>query len=295
MAGPSAEGRAAFAHEPGACVIIHAMRFLSPLLAASMLMLATLTPPVLAAAPPTVFIEELTWTELGAEIAAGKTTVIVPIGGTEQNGPHMTLGKHNARVTALAQKIAQALGNALVAPTLAYVPEGSVNPPSAHMRFPGTITMPDATFEKVVEYAARSFKQAGFRDIVLIGDHGGYRKSLKAVADRLDREWTSTPVRVHAIDEYYAAADTLFAQALKRQGYRDEELGTHAGLADTSLAMAIDPRLVRADRLRSPEPLGSSQGVYGDPRRATADLGQPGVDLIVKTTVEAIKRAVARR
>ncbi|HET7033238.1 MAG TPA: creatininase family protein, partial [Casimicrobiaceae bacterium] len=187
------------------------------------------------AAPPTVFIDELTWTELRADIAAGKTTIIVPIGGTEQSGPHMALGKHNARVTALAQRIAQALGNALVAPTLAYVPEGNVNPPSAHMRFPGTITIPEATFEKVVEYAARSFRQAGFRDIVLIGDHGGYRKSLKAVAERLDREWAATPVRVHAIDEYYVASEDLFAQALRRQGYRDEEIGTHAGLADTSL------------------------------------------------------------
>ena len=269
------------------------MRFLPPFIAAWMLALAASAAP--GAPPATVFVEELTWTELRAEIAAGKTTIIVPIGGTEQNGPHMTLGKHNARVTALAQKIAQALGNALVAPTLAYVPEGAVNPPAAHMRFPGTITMPEATFEKVVEYAARSFRQAGFRDIVLIGDHGGYRKSLKAVADRLDREWAATPVRVHAIDEYYVASDELFAQALKRQGYSDKEIGTHAGLADTALALAIDPRLVRIDRLRSPEPLGSSQGVYGDPRRATAELGQPGVDLIVKTTVEAIRRAVARR
>jgi creatinine amidohydrolase/Fe(II)-dependent formamide hydrolase-like protein len=272
---------------------MRAMRLLPFFVAAWMLALAATA--AQAAAPPTVFIDELTWTELRAEIAAGKTTIIVPIGGTEQNGPHMTLGKHNARVTALAQKIAQALGNALVAPTLAYVPEGSVDPPSGHMRFPGTITMPDATFEKVVEYAARSFRQAGFRDIVLIGDHGGYRKNLKAVADRLDREWAATSARVHAIDEYYIASETLFAQALKRQGYNDGEIGTHAGLADTALALAIDPRLVRTDRLRSPEPLGTSQGVYGDPRRATGELGQPGVDLIVKTTVEAIRRAVARR
>ena len=165
---------------------MRAMRLLPFFVAAWKLALAATA--AQAAAPPTVFIDELTWTELRAEIAAGKTTIIVPIGGTEQNGPHMTLGKHNARVTALAQKIAQALGNALVAPTLAYVPEGSVDPPSGHMRFPGTITMPDATFEKVIEYAARSFRQAGFRDIVLIGDHGGYRNNLKAVADRLDRE-----------------------------------------------------------------------------------------------------------
>jgi creatinine amidohydrolase/Fe(II)-dependent formamide hydrolase-like protein len=249
----------------------------------------------LAAAPATVFVEELTWTELRDQVASGKTTVIVPIGGTEQNGPHMVLGKHNARVKALSERIALALGNALVAPTLAYVPEGTVDPPVAHMRFPGTVTMPDATFEKVIEYAARSFKLHGFRDIVLLGDHGGYQKSMKSVADRLDREWAATRVRVHAIDAYYRVTETTYVQALKRQGYRDEEIGTHAGLADTSLAMAIDPRLVRTDRLRSADAAGRAEGVYGDPRRSTAELGQIGVDAIVAASVDAIRRAAARR
>ena len=103
-----------------------------------------------AASPAGVFIDDLTWTELRAEIASGKTTILVPIGGTEQNGPHMTLGKHNVRAAALAQKIAQALGSALVAPTLAYVPEGGVNPPTAHMRFPGSMTLPPPMVSMVV-------------------------------------------------------------------------------------------------------------------------------------------------
>src|SRR6185436_14882710 len=88
---------------------------------------------------PTVFIEELTWTELRDQLQAGSTTIIVPIGGTEQNGPAMVLGKHNVRVKALSAKIAAGVGHTLVAPVVAYVPEGQVNPPTAHMRFPGTI------------------------------------------------------------------------------------------------------------------------------------------------------------
>src|SRR6201982_2462086 len=91
----------------------------------------------------TVFLEELTWTELRDQIRSGKTTIIVPIGGTEQNGPHMALGKHNLRARHLSEKIARALGNALVAPVIAYVPEGTIEPPTAHMRFPGTITVPE--------------------------------------------------------------------------------------------------------------------------------------------------------
>ena len=249
----------------------------------------------LAVASEPVFIDELTWTELRGQIQSGKTIVIVPIGGTEQNGPHMVLGKHNVRVKALSDRIAQSLGNALVAPVIAYVPEGSVNPPTAHMRFPGTITVPEATFEKLLESAARSFKLHGFRDIVFLGDHGGYQKSLRLVADRLNKEWAATPVRVHAIEEYYRVSETTYPQALKSRGYGDAEIGTHAGLADTSLALAVDPRLVRADRLQSGENLVRADGVYGDPRRASAELGKLGVDAIVAASVAAIKRAVTRR
>ena len=71
-------------------------------------------------------------------IAAGKTTVIVPTGGTEQNGPHIVLGKHNYLVKYKAGEIAKQLGNALVAPVMAYVPEGEITPPTGHMRFAGT-------------------------------------------------------------------------------------------------------------------------------------------------------------
>src|SRR6266498_3142080 len=121
-----------------------------------------------AHAPDTVFLEELTWTELRDLIRSGKTTIILPTGGTEQNGPHMALGKHNVRVKALAEKIARGLGNALVAPVLAYVPEGGIAPPTGHMRFPGTITPPDEVFQKVLESAARSVGLHGFRDVVLL-------------------------------------------------------------------------------------------------------------------------------
>ena len=259
------------------------------------LLLVAAAPVAQAQPPATVFLEELTWTELRDLIAAGKTTIIVPIGGTEQNGPDMALGKHNVRVKALSEKIALALGDALVAPVIAYVPEGGVSPPTAHMRFPGTITVPDETFETVLEYAARSFKLHGFHDIVFLGDHGGYQKDDKIVADRLNREWAATPVRVHAVAEYYRVTQTDYVQALKGRGYRDDEIGTHAALADTSLMLAVDPRLVRTDRLASGAKLGAEDGVYGDPRRSSAELGQLGVDMIVAQTVAAIRKDIAQR
>jgi creatinine amidohydrolase len=252
-------------------------------------------PAALAQAPATVLVEELTWTELRDAIGAGKTTIVVPIGGTEQNGPHMALGKHNVRVKALSERIARALGNALVAPVVAYVPEGSIDPPTSHMRFPGTITVPSDTFQRVLESAARSFRHHGFRDVVFLGEHGGYQKDVAAAAARLNREWASTPARTHAVAEYYQSFEHAYKQALKARGLTDDEIGTHAGSADTSLTLALAPGLVRTERLKSGDRLGAAEGVYGNPRRATADLGQLGVDVIVAETVAAIRKATSRR
>jgi len=238
----------------------------------------------------TVYLEDMTSPELRARIAAGATTVIIPIGGTEQNGPHMVLGKHNVRVHVLAGRIAQTLGNAVVAPVIAYVPEGAIHPPAAHMRFSGTISIPEATFEQLLEASARSFKQHGFRDVVFIGDHGGYQKNEVHVADKLNKAWSADPAcRVHALLDYYRVTETAYVDDLKSQGFGKQEIGTHAGLADTSLTLAIGKELVRLDKL--PQQPSAEMGVYGDPRRATAELGQMGVQRIVASSIAAIRLA----
>jgi len=232
-------------------------------------------------------LEAMTSVELRERIAHGATTIIVPIGGTEQNGAHMLLGKHNVRAHLLAGRIADALGNAIVAPTVAYVPEGSIHPPAAHMKYSGTISVPDAVFEGLLESTARSFKQHGFRDVVFLGDHGGYQSDLTQVADRLNREWAKDPAcRAHAPLDYYRVTQTAYLAALKAHGVSEAELGSHAGLADTALALAVDPALVRTDKLAGPYPAG----VTGNPKRATAELGELGTRLVVETTVAAIRK-----
>ena len=257
------------------------------------LALAMLTP-VTAKAPDSVFIEDLTWTELSAAVAAGKTTIIIPVGGVEQSGPYMALGKHDARVRVLADRIARDLGDALVAPVVAYVPEGGIDPPTQHMRFPGTITTPSDAFRATLSSAAAGFARHGFRDVVLIGDHGGYQDDLKAVADAQDRKWAGSPARAHYIADYYRSTQTAYVAALKARGYSAAEIGTHAGLADTALTLAIAPGLVRAEGLKSGPPAGAREGVYGDPRRATVALGQIGVDEIIRQTTRAIRAATHR-
>ena len=248
-----------------------------------------------SAAPASVFLEDLTSPELRDAQAQGKTTIIIPVGGTEQSGPQMALGKHNVRVHLLAARIAEALGNALVAPVVSYVPEGSVTPPTGHMRFPGTISIPDAAFQALIDGAARSFKQGGFKDVVLIGDHGGYQGQLKAVAQRLNRDWAATPARAHFIESYYRITQTEFVQTLRAKGLSDAQIGQHAGSADTSLMLATDATRVRPDRYDDAARGAPANGVTGDPRASSAALGQAGVELIVSHSVTAIRQAIAAR
>jgi creatinine amidohydrolase/Fe(II)-dependent formamide hydrolase-like protein len=134
-------------------------------------------------------------------VHSGKTTILVPIGGTEQNGDHIVLGKHNVRARVLAGDIAIRLGNALVAPVIAYVPEGAIDPPTVHMRQPGTITVPEEAFERMLEAAAKSFIQHGFTAVVLLGDHGGYLRSLEKVRARVNVRATRPVLFIPS--EYY--------------------------------------------------------------------------------------------
>ena len=238
-------------------------------------------------------LDELTWTEVRDGLRAGTTTVILPVGGTEQNGPHMALGKHNYRAAFLSARIAAKLGDTLVAPVLAYVPEGRIAPPAGHMRFPGTISVPEDAFAAVLAGAARSLKQHGFLDIVLIGDSGNYQGQLKDVANRLNREWAGTPARAHYIGEYYQAASAEFGRALRAKGLSEKQIGTHAAVADTSLMMAVDASRVRSERLHAPDAASPDLGLGGDPSQSSAALGQIGVDLITEKTVAAIRQVVA--
>ena len=110
------------------------------------------------------------------------------------------------RALGVATEFARRLGAKLiVANVVAYVPEGPLDPPARHMRFAGTITLPEEYFAKLLEFTARSFKAHGFLDIVFIGDSGGNQPGQKTVADALNKEWAATTVRVHHAEAYYTA------------------------------------------------------------------------------------------
>ncbi|MEP6559143.1 MAG: creatininase family protein [Burkholderiales bacterium] len=247
------------------------------------------------AAPATLnsdWLEDLTSTELQDRIRAGTTTLLVPIGGVEQSGPGIALGKHNQRVRVLVQRIAEALGNAVIAPVVAYVPEGNLAPPTSHMRFTGTISVPDDVFVKTLIAAAESLQVHGIKDVVFLGDHGGYQKLLEQATVQLNRRWAG---KAHAFapPAYYRASSEGFATWLRGKGYASDEIGQHAGLADASLQLAVAPQSVRLQRLQNGAPPGLADGVQGNARRASAQLGQAGVEVVVRETVAAIRQAVA--
>ncbi len=269
------------------------------------LLLITCLLPWCAWAQSSVFIEELTTLEVSTALRAGKTTLIIPVGGTEQNGPHMVMGKHNIRAKALSGKIATALGNALVAPVLAYTPEGNIDPPTEHMPFAGTLSIPEDAFKAVLRGAAQSYKKHGFTDIVLLGDSGNYQAALAAVATGLNRDWAKTatpspapsstpsPTRAHFVADYYQATQTAYPAALRVKGLTEAEIGSHAGSADTALLMALDATMVKPALFAQAAQQGWKGGTRGDPRVANAALGQLGVDAVVKITTEAITKQIA--
>ncbi|MCC6104090.1 creatininase family protein [Acetobacter sp.] len=244
-----------------------------------------------AASLSSVLFEQNTWKEIQADIAAGATTIIVPVGGTEQSGPFIAVGKHNTRALYLAQQIAEKAGNTLVAPVIAYVPEGGTSPRSSHMRFPGTITVPPDVFEKLLVSAGESFQVQGFKLIVFLGDHGGYQKYLQKAAETLTQKWKGTGAKALYAAGYYTVVAHQYADWLKQKGY-GKDVGMHADISDTSLMLAVDPSMVREQALRASGTPSSADGIYGgDPRRASASLGQAGLAMQVNAAVQAIEQA----
>lgn len=244
-----------------------------------------------AVALPSLHLEDLTWTEVAAAQANGFDTIIIPTGGTEQNGPHVILGKHNYIVKAASAQIAAELGGALVAPVLSYVPEGDIAPEkTVHMRWPGTLTVSEHLFEAIIESAARSYHAHGFAKIVFVGDSFGNQTAQTIVAQRLSEEWASENILVGSLSDYYDANGQT--EYLLASGYTQDQIGGHAGIRDTSELMWVAPHGVRS--VVTPAPPGWGTGASGDASEASAELGRKMVALKVEAAVGQFRAMVAR-
>ncbi len=244
-----------------------------------------------ATLPDGVELKDMTWVEVRSAVDAGFTTVIVPTGGIEQNGPHMVLGKHDYIVSEAARRIAKDVGRTLVAPVVSYVPQGEYDPPTGNMRFPGTVGVPQAVLEGVLEGIARSLKAGGFKTICFVGDHGGSQAAQAAVAKRLSAEWVKDGVGVHQIDRYYD--DQKQIERLMSEGRSLDEIGQHASIIDTSELMSVDPKgvnLARSGKKWTLEPTG----VVGDPGSAEPVLGSKLLTMRIDAAVAQIKQILGQ-
>ncbi|HKN57358.1 MAG TPA: creatininase family protein [Gemmatimonadaceae bacterium] len=247
--------------------------------------------PPSAFAQRSVYIEDLTWPEVQQAIASGKTSAIIYAGSTEQNGPHMAIGKHNFIARWVAGAIAIKLGNALVYPTLPFAPTGNAVTRTAHMRFPGSVSLTAQTYGAVIHDVALSAIDAGFKNVFIMGDHGDGQDVLAAAAKNLDSQWKSRGTRV------FYVADVYFREKQQAHEYEvSHGLPTHdvhAGIDDTSELMALDAqhRWIRADKLAPSEGGQTARtGVDGDPTKASAALGDVFLQYKIDDAVNQIRR-----
>lgn len=252
-------------------------------------LLVALLPALAHGQPGSVFIEDLTWPEVRAAIADGKTTAIYYSGSTEQNGPHMALGKHNFIARYVADRVARELGNALVYPVMPYALTGDRAKKSEHMRFPGTVSVSAETFGAVAREVAQSAIAAGFKTVVLMGDHGGSQDTLARVAADLDRASSSNGAHVYYVADAYYKAQQQIDDYLVKHGLKPDR---HAGIDDTSELMFLDRKWIRQDQLAAGD---DQNGVAGDPRKASAQLGKIFLDFKVNAAVAQIRNLVRNR
>jgi len=238
-----------------------------------------------------VFIEELTWMEVRDAMRAGKRTAIVATGGVEMNGPYLATGKHNYILRATTEAIARKLGDALVAPIVAFVPEGDIDPPTSHMRYPGSISVTEATFQSLLTDIAASLKTNGFEHIIFLSDSGGNVAGMKAVASKLSSQWRGKPT-IHYIAEYYDYPG--LTKWLETQGIHQTNEGHHDDYGISSLVIVADPAAARTKQ-RIAKGKFSINGVSLAPVDKTVAMGKKAVEYRAGVAVGAIRKALASR
>jgi creatinine amidohydrolase/Fe(II)-dependent formamide hydrolase-like protein len=197
----------------------------------------------------------------------------------------------HATVIAIAEK----LGNAIAAPVMPF----SVNNASADL--PGTIGLTGPLFAAVNEQVAEQMIKNGFKNIVLMGDHGGGQKELGEVAKKLDEKYSAQGIRVVFCDQVYEKANADFDKWLAANNYPSS---SHAGIPDTSemLYLGGDRGWVRKDLVptalgdpvrrrgeaRDPNEKRINNGITGDARRSTPELGKRMFDTKVDYAVNQI-------
>lgn len=244
--------------------------------------------------PDTVWLEEMTWMDVRDALKGGKTTIIIPTGGIEPNGPWLALGKHNYVLRVNCDAIARKLGNALCAPIIPLVPEGGIDPRSGHMTTVGTISLREETFRAMLSDVVESFRMHGFENIVLIGDSGGNVRGMQAVADKWNAAWKGAPLVVHAREYYDYASVEAYLRELGVIKDGDRSDGLHDDPAITLNMFIADPDSVRwQQRVKANK--ATINGVSIADRNTSLATARKIVEFRAAATAAAIRKAIAGR
>ncbi len=279
------------------------MRTLSaaPVLAMALIGAWTVAPARAAAGTdtrPLVEFEKMTWVEVKKAVAAGETTALIYTGGVEQRGPQNANGGHNLMAYATVKAIAEKLGNAIFMPVLPFTPN------NANSELPGTIGITDELLAALLERIAEQSIVNGFRNIVIMGDHGGGQPEVyQEVARKLNDKYAAQHIHVYYCDQVYSGANDAIESYMASHGYPPD---LHGGISDTSEMMYLDKdnSWVRRPLLKSA--LGDSvvdgkarveansphNGITGDARRSSAELGKIFFDIKVDYAVKQIRGLV---
>jgi creatinine amidohydrolase/Fe(II)-dependent formamide hydrolase-like protein len=242
-----------------------------------------------------VWIGELTTLEVRDLIKSGKTTALVLGGGMEENGPYLTLDKHNNVARAMGDAIARKLGNALCAPILTMEP-GNPEHPST----PGGVVFSTATYKAVLTDMATSLRAMGFKDIVFLGDHGGDLKPMQDVSKSLNDNWKGSGAITYFVEKYgnsgpdsgccgFGVVEKYELDAL---GIHEKKEGLHDDYYISSMIMTVDLNGVRLpERMKAHK--STINGVDLAPAQKAVANGKKLIAYRTEATVKEIQRMMA--
>lgn len=242
---------------------------------------------------PALELDKLTWSQVRDELQAGRTTVVIALGATEQHGHHLPLATDALIGDHLASEVAERL-DAFLAPTLRF------GCSEHHLAFPGTISLREPTFHAIVADVVRSFAAGGFTRVVLLPTHGGNFAPLAAAIEQLDQV---EGLRISALTDI-AALLAIAQLGESEHGVPLADGGLHAGEWETSMLQALHPELEHADA-RQAGYVGPTEeaiagmftsgvhslndtGVIGDPSAASAEHGRRYWERVVEIVMEQV-------
>jgi creatinine amidohydrolase len=238
-------------------------------------------------------LAEQTWPELAAALAAGRRLAVLPLGATEQHGPHLPFATDRWIADALAERFCARVPEAVRLPALA------LGASSEHLAFPGTLSLGEDTLAAVLADLARSLARHGFETIFCFSAHGGNLGVLRAQRAALER--AAAPCRWIAFADHGAVNARLFALA-EAAGVPAAAAGHHAGELEASILAGLRPDALRRGALApglldvpaDPQAIfypdlraHAPSGTVGDPRRASAERAALYLDAWVDVLLAA--------